>query len=140
MGAFSGSATSAPKACVIGGSAVVTAGGTDYHHPFGADQSANVSELVEYQWTCPRAGTIDNFWSAIKTALGVAETVVVTVRVNTTDSSVTVTHPNSAGAGSEVSDTVNSVSVAAGDNIKIKSVSTDNANNKISWGFRFTEA
>lgn len=120
----------------MGGATTVPVSATEYAHPNGASSGA-VS--MARRMMIPRAGQFRNLRIAINAATPVGETVVVTVRVDDVNTALTATIPASSAAGTEISDLVNVVAVAAGAYVSIEVVSAlTGAGNIVTWAFEFT--
>ncbi|MEA3144081.1 MAG: hypothetical protein QOG31_1405 [Thermoplasmata archaeon] len=112
----------------FGCGALLQAAATCYIHPQGytdASLGGFGAVSVVSSYVMPRAGSIRQLRSVLRTALGAGETVVVTVFINGVASALTVTHPALAAANDAQADTVNEPVAALGDRITIQVVSTD---------------
>ncbi len=67
----------------------------------------------------PVAGTLKNFYVRVGAGAGASGSIVLTVRKNGADTAITLTFTSASGSNFTISDTTNSVSVAAGDRITI---------------------
>ncbi len=117
--------STAPTTPVTGVGSVVgwgnqSVGGTTadrFMDPWGAqNQIAGTDGTTNARTVIPRAGTISNFYVRHGNPDGNGNDIVYTVRINGVSTALTVTL---ASTGSQASDTVNSVAVAAGDNVDV---------------------
>jgi hypothetical protein len=108
-----GSGVSA-KSLLVFGSGAADAGATDYMVP-----GSGTAGATELKVPVPRAGTLRNLFVKGVTAPGAMHSDVFTVRVNGMDTGLTCTV---SGTATTANDSLDSVSVAAGDQVSLKIV------------------
>lgn len=116
-GAFS---TITKAAFVTHSSGTVAAGATVYFSAYG-----NSATETQVSFVCPVAGTIRNLYASADAAPGAAQTFTYTVRKGAADTAVTC--QTSGGAATASNDTTHSATVAAGDLLTVKLVTSAGA-------------
>lgn len=134
------SAAVVPRTPLLIGSPVAAAGAGTFYIPIGGTYPSATLAATErlVQLIAPCAGTLRNFRARTLTAMGAAQSAVLTVRKNEADTALVVSFANNAPIDTEATDTADSVAVAAGDRLDVKIVSTGvAAPNTFSGGIEF---
>lgn len=135
--AAAGNHSHTPAAAVIGGNiqGSVPASTTHYHGPFAQVKSATENDVSLY---APRAGTAKNLRLRTTTAHPAGGGLVITLRKNEADTTMTLT-VGSGDPASGYSDLTNQVTFAAGDRIALKlaNANTGTSATVASWSIEY---
>lgn len=104
-----------------GAATALTSGATRYTAISLADDDALSPTEAREQQLISSAGVIENLFAEVTTAPGTGETVTITLRLNGADTALTCTI---SGTGTTASDTTHTVTVAAGDSVCYKTVTS----------------
>lgn len=120
---------------LMGGNFVLGTVGASSTGYFSWNSTTNSGIENQRQWYIGRAATVRNFYILTNNAQPASGALVLTLRKNGSDQSVTITIAAGSAAGS-FSDTSNSFQVAAGDLLTIKAVNsaTSTSAQLLAWG------